>query len=78
MVTDEMLKKVVQIADILKDTTLRDALNILSTQFVFTLLQICKYTHNSDLAEREMGNYFNYINETFHEMITEQKEILEK
>jgi len=25
-----------------------------------------------------MGNYFNYINETFHEMITEQKEILEK
>jgi len=78
MASDEMLEKVVQIADILKGTTLRDTLNILSTQFVFTLLQICTYAHNSDLAEMEMRNYFTFIDETFHEMLTENEEILKR
>jgi len=76
MVTDETLKKVMQIADILKGTAIRDVLTILSSQFVFTLLQIWAY--NNDLAEKEMRNYFNYINETFHEMITEHEENLKK
>lgn len=76
MASDEMLDKVVQIADILKGTTIRDSLNILSTQFVFTLLQI--WVHSSDLAEREMRNYFHFIDETFHEMIIEQEKMLKR
>ncbi len=76
MASDATLEKIVQIGHILNGTNIRDALNILSTQFVFTLLQI--YTQNSDLAELEMRNYFNYIDETFHEMIIEQEKTLKK
>jgi DNA-binding FadR family transcriptional regulator len=74
MASDEVLDKVVQISSILKGSSIRDVLTILSTQFVYTLLQI--YAHDSDSAEKAMRNYFEYIDETYHDMV-EHGEILE-
>ena len=72
MATDEVLEKTAQIADILNGTTLYDALKILATHYLFIFLQMAQ---NKELAtvEKEMRDYFDIINESFHEIISLKK-----
>jgi len=71
-VTDEVIEKAGQIADILNGTPISDALKILATHYLFIFLQRAQ---NSDVAtvEKEMRDYFDILNESFHEIIRAQR-----
>ncbi len=75
---DVLVEKATQISDILNGTTLRDSLEVLSTQFVFTFLQIYKHVHRIDLVEKEMRNNFKSISETLYKLINDHEEIFEE
>jgi len=69
---DELAEKAGQIAEVLNGTKLNDALKILATHYLFIFLQ---QAQNSDVAtvEKEMRDYFDVLNESFHEIIKAQR-----
>jgi len=77
MTDDELFQRAAKIADALNGAKINDVLKILAAHILFTFLQIWAQ-NNEATTEQEMRDYFNIIAESFHEIITEHKELLEK
>jgi len=71
MTDDEMTEKAGQIAAILDGTKLNDVLKILATHILFTFLQLAQ-TDDLATVEKEMRDYFDIINESFHEIMAQK------
>jgi len=70
--TDEMVEKANKIADVLHGTKLHDVLKILALHYLSTFLQMAEDC-DPIIVEEEMRDYFNTINESFHEIIRAQR-----
>ena len=72
MTDEEVYEKAGQIADILDGTQFTDALKILATHYLFIFLQMAQ-GDDITTVEKEMRDYFDVLNESFHEIIKAQR-----